>query len=280
MKTLQKQLVDCAKNVILITGRGTQKQKKELLEKLNSISTDETLIILATGKYAGEGFDFPRIDTLMLAMPFSWKGTLAQYCGRLHRNFEGKEDVRIYDYVDFRIPVFDRMYQNRLKGYKQLGYTIKSESCSEDIKENDVASKLFSVEDYRPTFEKDISGAKNRIIITAPYLSRSETQTFILLASKLLTSGVVIHIFLRRPDDEGKLKKLQTCLNLLESAGITVIQKENISQKIVIIDEKVLWYGNINFLGFTESEECAMRIVNPTIASEIEGEILQSKIFP
>ena len=141
LKTLKERLVDCAKNVILITGRGTQKQKKEQLEKLNSVQTDESLIILSTGKYAGEGFDFPRIDTLMLVMPFSWKGTLAQYCGRLHRNFKGKDDVRIYDYVDFRISIFDRMYQNRLKGYKQLGYTIKSESCSEDIKEN--AKKMY-----------------------------------------------------------------------------------------------------------------------------------------
>ena len=130
------------------------------------------------------------------------------------------------------------------------------------------------MQDYRPIFEKDIVGTKNRIIITAPYLSKSETQTFILLASKLLTSGVGIQIFVRKPDDEGKIKKLQTCLNLLENAGITVIQKENVSQKIAIIDEKVLWYGNINFLGFTESEECAMRIVTPTIASEIEGEIV------
>lgn len=280
LKTLKERLVDCAKNVILITGRGTQKQKKEQLEKLNSVQTDESLIILSTGKYAGEGFDFPRIDTLMLVMPFSWKGTLAQYCGRLHRNFKGKDDVRIYDYVDFRISIFDRMYQNRLKGYKQLGYTIKSETCSENIKENDVVSKLFSMQDYRPIFEKDIVGTKNRIIITAPYLSISETQTFTLLASKLLTNGVGIQIFVRKPDDEWKFKKLQTCLNLLENAGITVIQKENVSQKIAIIDEKVLWYGNINFLGYSETEECAMRIVNLAIASEIEGEILQSKIFP
>ena len=240
------------------------------------------------GKFLGESReqlccereDFPRIDTLMLVMPFSWKGTLAQYCGRLHRNFKGKDDVRIYDYVDFRISIFDRMYQNRLKGYKQLGYTIKSETCSENIKENDVVSKLFSMQDYRPIFEKDIVGTKNRIIITAPYLSISETQTCTLLASKLLTNGVGIQIFVRKPDDEWKFKKLQTCLNLLENAGITVIQKENVSQKIAIIDEKVLWYGNINFLGYSETEECAMRIVNPAIASEIEGEILQSKIFP
>lgn len=125
LNILYEKLSDSAQNVIFITGRGTQKQKNEILEKLKAVPADESLIILATGKYAGEGFDYPRIDTLMLAMPFSWKGTLAQYCGRLHRNFAGKNEVQIFDYVDYRIPVFDRMYQNRLKGYKHLGYSIK-----------------------------------------------------------------------------------------------------------------------------------------------------------
>ena len=100
LNILHEQLSDSAQNVIFITGRGTQKQKKELLEKLRAVPADESLVILATGKYAGEGFDYPRIDTLMLAMPFSWKGTLAQYCGRLHRNFAGKNEVQIFDYVE------------------------------------------------------------------------------------------------------------------------------------------------------------------------------------
>lgn len=76
-------------------------------------------LLLGTVPHRKRSIDNPRLDTLMLAMPFSWKGTLAQYCGRLHRNFAGKEEVLIYDYVDFRVPAFDRMYRNRLKGYKQ-----------------------------------------------------------------------------------------------------------------------------------------------------------------
>ena len=69
-------------------------------------------MIVATGKYIGEGFDEPRLDTLFLAMPFSWEGTLAQYVGRLHRNYDGKQDVRVYDYVDVHVPMLERMYQN------------------------------------------------------------------------------------------------------------------------------------------------------------------------
>lgn len=161
LEYLEEKLKFSAKKVILITGKGTQKQKKEQLEKLKSVSDDESLIVLATGKYAGEGFDLPRLDTLMLALPFSWKGMLQQYCGRLHRNFEGKEEVQIFDYVDIRIPTFDRMYQNRLKGYKQLGYKLKPmyENSGEDEE-----SKIFSNEDEElmKIFTEDIVHAKKK----------------------------------------------------------------------------------------------------------------------
>ena len=124
--------------------------------------------------------------------PFSWKGTLAQYCGRLHRNFEGKSEVVIYDYVDFRLPVFDRMYQKRLKGYKQLGYAIKPYAEDSFINTSDASSKLFSVEEYKSIFEKDIMNAKNKIIIGVPYFSKYETQNFLLYATNLIIKGVRI----------------------------------------------------------------------------------------
>ena len=272
LNLLYERLSDSAQNVIFITGRGTQKQKNEILEKLRTVPSDESLIILATGKYAGEGFDYPRIDTLMLAMPFSWKGTLAQYCGRLHRNFVGKNEVQIFDYVDYQIPVFDRMYQNRLKGYKHLGYSIKP-NISENA-ETATESKLYSAEDYKSDFKKDILSATSKIIISAPYLSKSEVQDFVLTSTVLITKGVNIQIILRKQDDETKKKKLEPCIKMIENAGIKVIEQENVSQKITIIDEKILWYGNINFLGYTENEECCMRIVDYKIASEIEAEVL------
>ena len=272
LNLLYERLSDSAQNVIFITGRGTQRQKNEILEKLTTVPSDESLIILATGKYAGEGFDYPRIDTLMLAMPFSWKGTLAQYCGRLHRNFAGKNEVQIFDYVDYRIPVFDRMYQNRLKDYKHLGYSIKP-NISENA-ETATESKLYSAEDYKSDFKKDILSATSKIIISAPYLSKSEVQDFVLTSTVLITKGVNIQIILRKQDDETKKKKLAPCIKMIENAGIKVIEQENVSQKITIIDEKILWYGNINFLGYTENEECCMRIVDYKIASEIEAEVL------
>lgn len=97
LKLLKEKLKDAARNVIVITGKGTQKQKKEQLEILNKVPASESLIVLATGKYAGEGFDNPRLDTLMLAMPFSWKGTLAQKFCRKRRS----SDFRLCRFSSF-----------------------------------------------------------------------------------------------------------------------------------------------------------------------------------
>ena len=135
-------------------------------------------------------------------------------------------------------------------------------------------SKLYSKEEYLSDFEKDISNAKSRIIIAIPYLSKTEVQTFVLLTAKKIAEGVLIHVLVRKASDESKEKKLSACIQLLENIGIKVEVRDDISQKIAIIDEKVLWYGNINFLGYTESEECCMRILSSKIASEIEGEIV------
>ena len=94
------------------------------MQRLPSFPKGAECVLLATGRYIGEGFDDSRLDTLFLAMPVSWKGTLVQYAGRLHRLYEGKREVRIYDYVDQNVPILTRMYEKRLKGYRTMGYTI------------------------------------------------------------------------------------------------------------------------------------------------------------
>lgn len=83
-----------------------------------------TLWFVATGRFIGEGFDDPRLDTLFLTLPVSWRGTIAQYVGRLHRLHEGKREVRVYDYADLNVPMLARMFDRRCRGYEALGYTI------------------------------------------------------------------------------------------------------------------------------------------------------------
>ena len=93
--------------------------------QLAAIPDDEERLLLATGRYIGEGFDDARLDTLFLTLPISWRGTIAQYVGRLHRLHDGKREVRVYDYADFDVPMLSRMFDRRCKGYEAVGYTIQ-----------------------------------------------------------------------------------------------------------------------------------------------------------
>ena len=90
-----------------------------------NVADDDERLILAIGRYIGEGFDDARLDTLFLTMPIAWKGTLAQYVGRLHRQHDGKRDVLVVDYVDNTVPVLARMAAKRRVGYRALGYVIE-----------------------------------------------------------------------------------------------------------------------------------------------------------
>ena len=109
--------------VVLRAGMG-KKQRQAVIDRLAAVPAGESRVVLATGKYVGEGFDDPRLDTLFLTLPVSWRGTVAQYAGRLHRLFDGKREVRIYDYADVNVPMLGRMFDRRCRGYEAIGYTI------------------------------------------------------------------------------------------------------------------------------------------------------------
>jgi superfamily II DNA or RNA helicase len=115
----------------VLHGRMSKKQRSVLIAELDGLSPDEPRVVLATGKLVGEGFDHPPLDTLVLAMPISWKGTLQQYAGRLHREHVSKTDVRIIDFVDTGHPALLRMWEKRQRGYKAMGYRLMPEALEE-----------------------------------------------------------------------------------------------------------------------------------------------------
>jgi len=99
----------------------------DVTAKVVVIPDKDERVLLATGRYIGEGFDDARLDTLFLAMPISWRGTLQQYVGRLHRLHDSKREVIVYDYVDGCVPVLSAMYSKRVRGYETVGYKIQDE---------------------------------------------------------------------------------------------------------------------------------------------------------
>ena len=111
-------------HVVVLRGGMGKKQRRSEAERLAAIPPEEGRVILATGKYIGEGFDDPRLDTLFLTLPVSWRGTIAQYVGRLHRLYDGKREVQVYDYADLNVPMLARMFDRRCRGYEAVGYTI------------------------------------------------------------------------------------------------------------------------------------------------------------
>jgi superfamily II DNA or RNA helicase len=122
LEYLAGELRDTVQHLVVLHGGMGVKQRRKVLEHLASIPDDEERLILATGRYIGEGFDDARLNTLFLALPFSWKGMLVQYAGRLHRLHPDKVEVQVYDYVDSLVPMLAKMHEKRMKGFKTMGY--------------------------------------------------------------------------------------------------------------------------------------------------------------
>lgn len=120
-------LTGLVKHVVVLKGGMGVKQRRAVTESLAAIPDGEARVLLAPGRYIGEGFDDARLDTLFLATPISWRGTLQQYVGRLHRLHDNKREVIVYDYVDGCVPVLTAMYYKRVRGYEAVGYTIQDE---------------------------------------------------------------------------------------------------------------------------------------------------------
>lgn len=254
------------KNIITLFGASSQKIRKETMEQLLSIPQTEPLLIIATGKYVGEGFDYPRLDTLFLALPISWKGKVAQYAGRLHRNFEGKTDVRIYDYADIHVPTLEKMYQKRLKGYASIGYKTLS-----DAGLNLTPDLIYDGKSFYPVYCNDLLAASESVQIVSPFLRKSRIKQLINVFSKVVENGAAFTV-VTRPAEDFKVQDryaVKENTELLEKLGIKVIFKSRFHQKFTVIDSKIVWYGSVNFLSFGGLDESVMRFISSDVAGQL-----------
>lgn len=125
LNSLTEQLAPEVRHLVVLRGGMRKKEIDAISARLAAIPADEARVILATGRYVGEGFDDARLDTLFLTLPVSWHGTIAQYVGRLHRLYDGKREVRVYDYADLNVPMLARMFDRRGRGYEAIGYKMQ-----------------------------------------------------------------------------------------------------------------------------------------------------------
>ncbi len=121
---LAGRLANEVQHLVVLRGGMSKREIERTNETLAAIPQHEARVLLATGRYVGEGFDDPRLDTLFLTLPISWHGTIAQYVGRLHRLHEGKREVKVYDYADLNVSMFSRMFDRRCRGYEDVGYDV------------------------------------------------------------------------------------------------------------------------------------------------------------
>ena len=266
VSVLAEKLKATIKNVISLTGAGTTKEKREAMQRLQTIPDSEQLVIVATGKYVGEGFDYPRLDTLFLALPISWKGLLTQYAGRLHREYEGKKDVRIYDYIDIHEPICDSMYRKRLKGYAAIGYkTINTAQPTlfDNIKvipSSVVENQIFNGSTFYRPYTSDLTKAKHSIVISSPKLYRTEQNSLVTLLKELAQQGIEILITTAAENE-------QTAF--IQSKGLSVKVKPKLSLYTTIIDKEVVWYGSINTLGYASKDDNMIKVTDIYLANEL-----------
>ena len=270
-KDHSEKLYECLKSyadhVFLMTGNNSKKEHRKILEQMHLVNNEESMILVATGSLVGEGFDFPRLDTLFMATPVSFRGVVEQYAGRLNRDYEGKENVIIYDYVDNHIPMFDNMYVKRLKAYKQIGYELAGGLKADKQKVN----AIYEGDNYRETFHKDLVEANKNIIISSPAISGQKVYELINVLKEKQMAGVQVTIVTWTPDSYGygDAAYWMQLHEDMRKAGFYMKTVEESCERFAVIDQEVVWYGNINLLAKDKVDDSIMRIRSKEIAGEL-----------
>ena len=264
---LSERLKKYADRLILLTGANGTKARRAQVEELNKVDDLDSLILVGTGSLLGEGFDFPRLDTLFMATPVSGENVVEQYVGRLNRDYEGKENVIVYDYVDSHIPKFDKMYAARLKAYKKIGYEL----CVNMDGEKQKANAIYDIENYAETYWKDLEEANSAVVVSSPRLNNQKVDRIINMLGKRRELGVKVTIVTWHPDayKYGKDDVRMELLERLRKAGFEIRLVEESCEHYAVIDNEIVWYGSVNLLSKEDAEDNLMRVCSKDIAAEL-----------
>lgn len=272
---LYDMLQGVADHVFLLQGGKSLKERAAIREQMAAVRADESLVLVAIGQYVGEGFNYPRLDTMLLAMPISFEGNVEQHAGRLNRDYEGKKDAIIFDYIDQHVPTLKRMYYKRLRAYKKIGYEV----CSKVTDKQDVANSIFDSQNYFDVFEKDVVSASKSIVISSPSFSFKKVNWLCAESEHLQLRGVSVVVLTLDPEDypEDGRDQHKSHIEHLISAGVNVITRHKYRERFAIIDKSLVWYGSMTLLSNEKEDDSLMRISNPAIAEELlEFAVLQS----
>lgn len=266
-KSLADRLRSYADRLILLTGADGTKARRAQVAELNTVVDSERLILVGTGSLLGEGFDYPRLDTLFMATPVSGESVVEQYVGRLNRDYEGKKNVIVYDYVDSHIPKFDKMYAARLRAYKKIGYEL----CVSMDGEKQKANAIYDIDNYADTYWRDLSEANIGVVVSSPRLNNDKVNRIISELRKRQELGVKVTIVTWHPDayiygrDDNRMELMER----LRMAGFEIKLVEETCEHFAVIDEEIVWYGSMNLLSKEDVDDNLMRVCSKEIAAEL-----------
>lgn len=269
-----KALGDCLSRLgvrsVLLVGSDSTAERARKMADFKNIPAEERFAVVATGDYMGEGFDDDRFDAMLLATPVSWKGLIVQYAGRLHREHEGKQEVLIYDYVDARVPMFDAMYRKRLKEYAALAYEVRMME-----QEEGAVAEFFDGKTQTKRFAKDIEEAQSSVSIQSPFASPRKVALLENALHSAVGRGVVVHIRVENLGEVSRYRKdAENAIAALEGCGCVVEAVSDKMTNVTVIDEKIVWYGEVNHLSFNKSDAMCLRFESVAVAQELAGGLL------
>ena len=241
---LKQKLQEIGLKAITIVGSMSRIEKRDIISEIKENINGQSIII-STGQYLGEGTDIPYLDTLLMATPISWEGKIAQFVGRIAREYDGKQYTLIYDYVDFCIPLFYSMYQKRIKTYSSLGYISYDPFSGEKTVSLDTKSFFLQHEIYSPLLSS-FGKAKKKIVISSPSLFiTSSVSGIIAFLEKAISKGVSVCVITSKESRASKQKKHNKVVKELEKIGVSVDEREESFQKFVLIDSSEVWFGSV-----------------------------------
>ncbi|CGF48828.1 helicase [Streptococcus pneumoniae] len=239
----EKEVDDC----YIISGKTKVRERTSLLETLEQL--DKGFVLLSTGKYIGEGFDLPQLDTLILAAPFSWKNNLIQYAGRIHRNYKDKSLVRIFDYVDIHVPYLEKMFQKRQVAYRKMDYRVI---------EGEEKQFVYVDSRYEKVLREDLAGERQECLLILPYVHQTKLMNFL---KEFRISQIEICI----PETVAN----KAWLDQLKSQKIKVsFTQSKIVTPILLVNKPIVWYGAMPLLGKVD-EMTILRLESASIVSEL-----------
>ncbi|MBY4972343.1 DEAD/DEAH box helicase family protein [Streptococcus suis] len=261
IKLLEKLLIEKEMtNIFCLSGASKRRDTKELLKRISELDENSPFVLISTGKYIGEGFDMPKLDTLILAAPLSWKNNLIQYAGRLHRPYQGKTEVRIVDYLDIHVPYLEKMYQKRQIAYRKMAYQVGEKKQTQ---------VFYSGRNYEEKFREDLRNTRSTVHLQLHSFTSSRIQE---LLGLLLGKQVVIQV--------SKSHKLSEWLTGVNSDNVKVkLVPERIGTTTVILDSNLVWYGNLSpFTYHSDDQASLLRLESQSIATELLEKFENSNI--